>query len=485
MRRRAGVFAALLAAIALSSGAVVAGEQADKAIAAVKQLIERGEIKPDTVLKMRAKQGNMVSFLGRDYELQKDWESRTGILIDASVMPQLDSLEFIRHSVDIDLTIARNHEYPDLAGGGLIEDLTPLLQRFGFTLRDDAASGYLLLQQQAYVGDRVVAIPADLDVAVLYLRRDLLDDPAHRARYRERFGRELRAPKTWQEYQQQVEFFHRPKDGFYGAAEPREKLTGWMFWLPRYLSAAAPNQHLFDDQMRPLLDSRAGVAATESYIATLPYSPPLSLADGKDYSYSLPFFIRGNAFSTMLTMATAKISNREDSAIKGKFVAVPMPGHVSGKRLVRRTHIIYGNNLVVPASAPHKALGFLFAMWLTDPDNASRSVAANGIADPYRQASLRDERVRSMYTPQPLELVRAELPMVAPSGTGLPGDSEYLAALNQNIWRAAAGQLSAKAAMAQTAAQWEAITERHGRARQIAHWRAFKKLYPTATEAAP
>jgi len=457
-----------------------AGEQADKAIAAVRQLVASGELKPDAVLRMRVKQGNTVSFVGRDYELQKDWEKQTGILIDVSVMPQIDSLEIIRRSTDVDLTIARNHEYPDLFDGGLIEDLTPLLRRFGFTLPEDGEAGYMLLKHQAMFGEHVVAIPADFDTALLFVRRDLLEDPAQRAAFRERFGHDLRAPKTWREYQQQLEFFHRPQEGMYGCSEPREKLTGWMYWLPRYLSAAAPNQYLFDERMRPLIDSPAGVAATESYIATVPYSPPQSLEDGKDYSYTLPFFLRGKAYATMLTIATAKISNRDDSAIKGQFIAVPMPGRMVGRQLVRRTQFIYGNNLVVPARAPNKALAFLFAMWLTDPDNAARSVAGNGIADPYRYSSLRDERLRALYTPQALDMLRSELPIVAPSGTGLPGDSEYLGALSSNIWLAAAGKLTPKEAMAKTAREWEAITEARGRERQIAHWRAFKKLYPNA-----
>lgn len=488
MQRGAGSFsAAVLAALAFitAAGAAQAGEQAERAVAAVKQLIASGEVQPGAVLTLRVKQGNTVSFLGRDYELQKEWERHTGILLDASVMPQLDSLDIIRRSGGIDLTIARNHEYGDLYEGGLIEDLTPLMNRFGFALPSDPDSGYMLLGHQAYFGDRVVAIPADMDIALLFLRRDLLEDPTHRARFRAKFGRALKAPVTWQEYQRLVEFFHRPQDGFYGSSEPREKLTGWMYWLPRYLSAAAPNQDLFDEQMRPLIDSAAGVKATERYIATVPYSPPQTLEEGKDYSYSLPFFIRGNAFATVLTSATAKISNRQDSPIKGKFMAAPMPGQVVGNRLVRRTQFIYGNNLVVPASAPNKALGFLYAMWLTDPDNAARSVAANGIADPYRFSTLNDERVRALYTPQSLDVLKGELSIVAPSGTGLPGDSEYLGALSHNIWLAARAELTAKEAMAKTAREWEAITERLGRAKQTAHWRSLKRLYPTATEPAP
>ena len=147
-KRIAAVWFSLCVGLVLlgASGAAHCGEQADKAVAAVKLLMARGELKPDAVLRMRVKQGNTSSFLGRDYELQKDWEKQTGILLDVSVMPQVDSLEIIRRSNDIDLTIARNHEYPDLVAGRLIEDLTPLLQRFGFALSNNiwlAASGKL------------------------------------------------------------------------------------------------------------------------------------------------------------------------------------------------------------------------------------------------------------------------------------------------------------------------------------------------------
>jgi multiple sugar transport system substrate-binding protein len=75
-------------------------------------------------------------------------------------------------------------------------------------------------------------------------------------------------------------------------------------------------------------------------------------------------------------------------------------------------------------------------------------------------------------------VLKASLAQIAPSGTGLPGDSEYLAALNENLWLAASSKLTPKEAMARTAREWEAITERHGRAQQIAHWRAFRRSYP-------
>jgi multiple sugar transport system substrate-binding protein len=468
----------LFAATLCFAPAAHAGEQAEKALAAVRQLQASGEVPPGTMLRLTVKQGNIAAFLGRNFELQREWEKNTGIPIDANLMPQLDSQKFIERAVNVDLTIARNHEYPDLMQHNLIEDLTPLMRRFGFSLARDEQSGYVLVKQQAYLGDSVVAIPADGDVPLLYLRRDLLEDPANRARYREKYGRELAVPKTWSEYLDQVAFFNRAHDGFYGALEQRERNTCWMFWIPRY-AVNAQTPFLFDEKMHPLIDSPAGIAATENYLATVPFSPPKILDDGNDYSYTLPFFMGGKGYSTIITPAGAKLFNLDTSPIKDKFVAVPLPGHMQKNRLLRRSMLIYGNNLVIPHSAPHKALALLYAMWLSDPDISARSVAVpGGFADPYRYSHLADERIRKVYTQQALDAYRQELSSVIPSGTGLPGNSEYLAALSNNLHLAAQGKQTARDAMSHTAREWEAITERYGRDKQIRHWAAFRTQFP-------
>lgn len=483
--RHPSAFRSLFFALAMGAAfAAQAGQQAERALAAIKQLQQSGEIAPGTALQLRVKQGNIAAFLGRDFELQREWESRTGIPIDANLMPQLDSQQFIESARQVDLTIARNHEYPDLFHNRLIEDLGPLLQRFGFALPGDADSGYFLLRQQAHFGARLVAIPADTDIPLLYLRRDLLEDPANRKRYREHFGRELAVPKTWSEYQNQIAFFHQASAGFYGALEQRDRDTAWMFWMPRYLSHAA-TPFLFDEKMRPLIDSPEGVAATENYLATLPFSPPKILDEGNDYSYTMPLFMAGKGYATIITVAGAKLFSLDSSAIKGKFIAVALPGQQRKGRLQRFSTLIYGNNLVIPQSSPHKALAFLYAMWLTDPDNSTRSVGVpGGFADPYRFNHLRDERIRQVYTEQALEVFAREMPDIVPSGTGLPGNKEYLAALNRNLWLAGQGRQSAHEAMRATAGEWEKITQRYGRERQIAHLAAFRALFPGTDKSA-
>ncbi len=456
-------------------------DQAQRALKAVRALVDSGKVPPNTVLRLGFKQGNVNAYLGNQLELQQEWERQTGILIETHQIPQLPVQQVIIQNPDLDLTVARNHEFPELLPLGLITDLTGYFPRFGFELDDDPQSGYIRPDLQAYLGDRVAAIPADGDPMVMYLRRDLLDDPVERAAFRAAAGRELGVPETWDEYLELIRFFHRPDKGLYGALEERDPEGAWMYWLPRYLSQARPYQPLFDAQMRPLLDTPQGIAATESYLATVRYSPPGITDQGNNYSFTLPQYMQGKGFATLLTIAGVKLFNGTNSPLRGKFMIAPIPGTRVDGELVRRNTIIYGNNLVVPSSARHPELAFLYAMWITSPEVSPRSVGVRGgFTDPYRWNHLRDPRIQAVYGTQALEVFGKAWDGLLPPGTGIPGDSDYLAALDANLTAAARGEIGAAEAMQRTAVAWEEITERLDRASQARHWQAFQSNFKAA-----
>jgi multiple sugar transport system substrate-binding protein len=468
-----------------ASFAASAGEQAQRALAAVRDMIAKGDIKRGAVVKVAFKPGNINALLGPELELQKEWEKQTGTLINARIIPQQPALANLRNNPDIDITVARTHEFPDLINERLVEDLTPHVEAFGFKLNDGPPDGFIRLRLQGYFGDQLVAIPADGDVIIAYLRRDLLEDPKERAAFRKVHGRDLAIPATWKEYQDLITFFHRPDKGLYGSTEERAEATVWMYWLPRYLQQEAPYRRLFDKNMRPLIDSPAGVAATESYLATLAASPPGILPDGKDYSYLLPLFIQGKAFAGIFTIAGAKLFNAANAASRDRFIAFPLPGKRIGNELLHHNVPIYGNNLVVSSHGAQRKLAFLFTMWLTDPDVSLQTVGVlGGHTDPFRWHHLNDRRVRQLYGAQALDVFAGEWPVALPPGTGLPGDGEYLAALNRNVWLAAGGQISAAEAMKRTAAEWEKITNRLGRDQQIAYLNRFLQGFPVTGNAA-
>lgn len=477
LRRK--LYCALSLYVALLPAELLAGEQADLAIKKAQELIASGNIANGTVIKLVAKQGNLANFLGNNNRLKLEWEAKTGVLIDAATMPQKASFDFIQDTEGVDLTIARNREYADLRSNGLIEDLTAYLAHYDFNMLAVAEDAYYLPKLQAYFNNLPVAIPADGDMAILYLRKDLLEDQRHKERYYSLYGEALKRPVTWKEYLQQVRFFHDPKSGFYGSLEQRDEASGWMFWMPRYASKAYPNQYLFDDNMRPLLDSDAGIEATQSYIDTVKYSPQGILNKESNYTYTLPLFLNGKGYSTIITLAGAKIFNLKHSKINDKYTAVPMPGHMVKQEVVRRTTLIYGNNFVIPSTSKNKEIAFLLAMWLTDPDISIQGLKVKkGFADPYRFNHFNAPEIINTYGKQVLEVALASLEHTVPAGTGLPGDSEYIDALNKQLYLASLGEKSAKLAMQDTVSVWEEITEKYGRENQVEYWREVKRLYP-------
>jgi multiple sugar transport system substrate-binding protein len=457
----------------------LAGAQAQRAVQAVKKLIAEGKIPKDATLRIVAKEGNIINFWGHRMALKSKWEEATGIMLDSGIRPNLPVLEFMRQQKDFDITLARQREYPDLYLENLVLDLTPYVRRFGFDINANPKDGFFRPKAQTEFDDKIVAIPADGDVAVMYLRRDLMDDPAFKAEFSKKYHRPLKIPATWDDYLRLVQFFHRPEKGIFGTCEHRDPQTGWMFWMPRYASQARPNQYLFDDEMHPLINSAAGVAATRNYVQTVAYSPTGITGEKNHYTYAMPIFRDGKSFAYIITTAGAKGFSGGNSAVKDKFMVCPMPGTMVDDRLVHRTSFIYGNNIVVAASSRHPELAFLFAMWFSDPEISNQALEVRrGIADPFRYNHVHNQKLRPLYTRQVLEILPSQFEIAVPAGTGLPGDADYIQALNHNLWLAAKGKITAETAMAQTAAQWEKITDKFGRRQQIRYWKLFKEKFP-------
>lgn len=462
----------------LSSSPAAAGEQAERAIAAVLKLKEEGKLPKDVSLRLALKKNIIYCFWGKAYELKNLWESQTGVLLEESVRPNLPVLEDLRSNKNFDVAVARQREFGDLYTERLILALTPYVKKYAVRLDDNPTDGLFAPRIQTEFAGEIVSIPLDSDIALLYLRKDLLEDPARREQFMKRYGKPLEAPRTWDEYQQLLEFFHDPPQGFFGTVEQRDPQTGWMFWSIRYASQTSPNQYLFDGAMHPLIASPAGIKATEQYLQTIPFSPPGILSMTLDETK--PLYLSGKAFSFIITPAAAKIFNGELSPIKGKSLTHLMPGTVVPDGLVRRTAFIYGNNLVIPAGSEHPELAFLYIMWISDPDISAKAAKVEaGCIDPFRYCHLRDGEMRNTYGDSVLDGLSDVVSIAIPDATGLPGDSEYIDALSRNLMLASERKLSPRQCMQKTAAEWEAVTEKYGRDKQAGYWRSFREKYPT------
>lgn len=437
-----------------------------------------GVIDQDATLRLQIKQGNRASFLGRNQELRQQWEEATGVVLDVQLMPQGPAAEQLESTANVDLMVARNDEYPELYLRELILPLDSLLQEVGFKLNAD--EDFFLFDAQSSFAGSTLALPADGDLLLLYLRKDLLQDPQQQKAFAERYGYALAPPETWQEYEDQLAFFHRPEELLYGTVELRDPELAWMHWLPRFTSQAFPNQYLFDDQMQPQIDSREGLEATRSYLATLAYSPEFIAQPATGYDLALPYFAQGKAYSLMITVAGAKLFNRSGQAITDNYSVHPLPGQRHSEGLVVRSPLAFGNNLVIPATSQQPELALLYALWLTSKEISPKVVRnPGGFVDPFRYSHLEDERIRQVYGGDRVDTLQASLDFALPAGIGLPRSDEFLHQLSKALGQASQGQITAQEAVNQVQLAWEQLVEEAGPDRLLPFWLQHQSLYPS------
>ncbi|TKB09788.1 MAG: sugar ABC transporter substrate-binding protein, partial [Mesorhizobium sp.] len=112
-------------------------------------------------------------------------------------------------------------------------------------------------------------VSLDGDFQTWVYRTDLLGDADEKKAFSDKYGYELAAPKTWKQHDEIAAFFQRPGKGLFGSTDLRNQGWGYTNWYQRYVSMASPNQFLFDDTGKPLINSEQGIAATSEYIASL------------------------------------------------------------------------------------------------------------------------------------------------------------------------------------------------------------------------
>jgi multiple sugar transport system substrate-binding protein len=114
----------------------------------------------------------------------------------------------------------------------------------------------------------IIGLPYHDGPECLIYRTDLFDDPQEQAAFQAAYGRPLRVPYSWAEFQQVARFFHRPAQGLSGtifAAYPDGHNTVYDFHLQLWTRGGES----FDAAGRINLNSPAAIQALEFYRAML------------------------------------------------------------------------------------------------------------------------------------------------------------------------------------------------------------------------
>jgi multiple sugar transport system substrate-binding protein len=194
------------------------------------------------------------------YTLIPEWEKSSGAKVD--IISRKNYFDLDREykqdiaAHKIDYCVGSNHtsfapQYP-----GLFRDLK------GVIPADYVANFSPRVIEQATVGGKLLQIPRHSDISELYYNKKVYNDPAIKAAYKTKFGKDLAPPATWDEASQQAKFFAKPPQ-FYGTqfAGKDEAITGRFYEMLR-----ANGGQLFDKKWKPTFNSPAGVKALNWFV---------------------------------------------------------------------------------------------------------------------------------------------------------------------------------------------------------------------------
>lgn len=356
-------------------------------------------------------------------------------------------------------------------------------------------------------GDQLYMVANDHDGQVMYYRRDLLEDAKNQEEFKAKYSYDLGVPTTWQEFRDVAEFFNG-KD-LNGDGEPDSGLTMHLKvggqGMFHFMSFSAPfvigpenNQYWFNPEtMEPLIASPGHQRALETLTDLVQFGPEamLSWSLGESWDY----FLRGQAALTFTWGDLGALAQQEGSQVKGKTGAAPIPGTteyyniqtgewvtVDGVNMVGNTTGGSWAGVISKSSDAPEATYYLLALMATkeksfiyaargwdgaDPGRFSHYLPPEGSADiqAYLDAGWDEADVKD-YTKAYFDNFGAELQFPY---LRIPGTFEYWTALDVHLSEAVTGQATAEEALAATAADFEAITDRLGRDQQ-------KDLYLTS-----
>lgn len=157
-------------------------------------------------------------------ELGDEFKKETGIGVTVRQIP-LDSYqdqvfqEFVGNETKFDIVVGDSQWIGRGATKGLYEELTSWLPTVVDMKSIHARAARYLCEYPENSGHWFAA-PCETDAIGLAYRRDWFELPQNKADFKERFGRELTVPKTWEEFREVAQFFYRPADRRYGCAFP-------------------------------------------------------------------------------------------------------------------------------------------------------------------------------------------------------------------------------------------------------------------------
>ncbi|MCO4754516.1 MAG: extracellular solute-binding protein [Bacteriovoracaceae bacterium] len=374
-------------------------------------------------------------------------------------------------SKSIDVALPASFTIPDLVEAKSIIDLTPFAQVY---------EPVGLMESSLYnLGDRykgdLYGYQCDGDAYMLFYNKQWLEDIDNQKRFKDRFGKKLDVPMTWDDLDKQMQFFHNPDKNRYGGSLFRNRdYTAWEFWTRFHSKGFFP----VDDDFNPQFNNASGLEALEELVDATKYLEPGVL--GNNLFQNFEAFTKGNTFCNLGWGGSQKAFNKTSSPLKGKLGYAPLPGGKINGQVYQMPYFNWGWNYVVSSYSTNVELSYLFCLFATTPKVSTSAVREkDGFFDPYRDEHYEDQIVQEIYSKEFLSAHKKSLITSIPDFY-VRGQGRYFSTLKQAVHAAAFKQISPKLALNKVSRNWQEITKDLGVKEQRKQWRFLKSSYPAS-----
>ncbi|GGE12094.1 sugar ABC transporter substrate-binding protein [Aureimonas endophytica] len=348
--------------------------------------------------------------------------------------------------------------------------------------------------------DKVLSQSMDGDVHTYTYRIDLFEDPKEKTDFKAKYGYDLAPPKTWKQYTDIAEFFHRPDKNLWGVAEAYRR-GGQQFWF--FFSHAAaytnhpdnPGSMFFDPEtMNAQINNPGWLRGLEEYIRASKLAPPNAL----NFSFGeVNAAMAGGQVAESIGWGDTGViaADPKQSKISGKVGSAVLPGsdeiwNAKTKKWDKFPEIISspfmafgGWQAAVPQTTPHPDAAWNFIHFLTSPEISGEATVTGGTGvNPYRLSHTSDvKRWSTIFTDREAkEYLGAQADSIAAKNVALdmrlPGYFSYTEVVEIELSKALAGEEEPQKALDTIAAEWNRLTDEFGRDKQLAAYRAAMGL---------
>jgi multiple sugar transport system substrate-binding protein len=234
--------------------------------------------------------------------------------------------------------IQRMHEWAD---GGVIKDIAPIIARVGdpgvLAMGDFSSAA----QHAVKKGDQILGITVATSDQALAFRRDLFDNTAEQAAFKQRYGYDLKVPDTYKQFYDVAQFFTRKKgellagkpleNDFYGTILSNKR--GTFLWHKYENVVAAFGVQIYDPKTGKVgVTSPESIAAANYYKSLLPFLPSghINMSSGE----TTDMFIAGKV-AMMVEYSDRVATGVAKGPIKADAVGYAFPPTAEGNPLGR------------------------------------------------------------------------------------------------------------------------------------------------------